>query len=139
MTETPSPEPDGAPQDSAAALTDLLASLRDRVMGVSESLLSTADGLLVVADVDSVHPESVAALAAATLGVGRRMADQCGAGPLREVIVRGGSDHVVVTAVGDRALLTVVGDEGLDLAAFQRESPAVVEELGKVLAADVSR
>ncbi|NEB05495.1 roadblock/LC7 domain-containing protein [Streptomyces sp. SID13726] len=135
MTEMPSPEP----HDSASSLTDILASLRDRVMGVSESVLSTADGLLVVADVDSVHPESVAALAAATLGVGRRMADQAGAGALREVVVRGGSGHVVVTAVGDRALLTVMGDEGLDLAAFQRESPAAVEELSKVLAADVAR
>ncbi|MFF0010092.1 roadblock/LC7 domain-containing protein [Streptomyces sp. NPDC005374] len=130
MTETPSPEPD-------AALIDILASLRDRVLGVSESVLSTADGLLVVADVDSVHPESVAALAAATLGVGRRIADLGGAGTLREVIVRGGSGHVVVTAVGDRALLTVMGDEGLDIAAFQRESPAAVEELSKALAADV--
>jgi len=135
MTETPSSEP----HDHGTSLTDILASLRDRVMGVSESVLSTADGLLVVADVDSVHPESVAALAAATLGVGRRMADQGGAGALREVIVRGGSGHVVVTAVGDRALLTVMGDEGLDLAAFQRESPAAVEELSKVLAADVAR
>ncbi|WP_328750400.1 roadblock/LC7 domain-containing protein [Streptomyces sp. NBC_00285] len=130
MTETPSPEPD-------TALIDILASLRDRVLGVSESVLSTADGLLVVADVDSAHPESVAALAAATLGVGRRIADLGGAGPLREVIVRGGSGHVVVTAVGDRALLTVMGDEGLDIAAFQRESPAAVEELSKALAADI--
>ncbi|MET9915326.1 roadblock/LC7 domain-containing protein [Streptomyces sp. NPDC006476] len=133
MTENPSSEP----CDSATTLTDILASLRDRVMGVSESVLSTADGLLVVADVESVHAESVAALAAATLGVGRRMADHTGAGPLREVVVRGGSGHVVVTAVGDRALLTVMGDEGLDLAAFQRESPAAVEELSKVLAEDV--
>ncbi|MEU3335484.1 roadblock/LC7 domain-containing protein [Streptomyces sp. NPDC002144] len=133
MTENPSSEP----RDSANALTDILASLRDRVMGVSESVLSTADGLLVVADVESVHAESVAALAAATLGVGRRMADHTGAGPLREVVVRGGSGHVVVTSVGDRALLTVMGDEGLDLAAFQRESPAAVEELSKVLAEDV--
>lgn len=133
MTENRSSEP----RDSATALTGILASLRDRVMGVGESVLSTADGLLVVADVESVHAESVAALAAATLGVGRRMADQAGAGPLREVVVRGGSGHVVVTAVGDRALLTVLGDEGMDLAAFQRESPAAVEELSKMLAEDV--
>ncbi|MCH5672736.1 roadblock/LC7 domain-containing protein [Streptomyces gilvus] len=133
MTENPSSEP----RDSATALTGILTSLRDRVMGVSESVLSTADGLLVVADAESVQAESVAALAAATLGVGRRMADHTGAGPLREVVVRGGSGHVVVTAVGDRALLTVMGDEGMDLAAFQRECPAAVEELSKVLAEDV--
>lgn len=122
---------------STESLTGILASLRDRVMGVSESVLSTVDGLLVVADVDKVHPESVAALAAATLGVGRRMADQSGAGALREVVVRCGAGHVIVVAVGERTLLTVMGDDGLDIAAFQRESPATVEQLNMVLAADV--
>ncbi|MDH6629199.1 putative regulator of Ras-like GTPase activity (Roadblock/LC7/MglB family) [Streptomyces sp. LBL] len=128
MTET-------LPPDS---LTDILTSLRERVMGVSESVLSTVDGLLVVADADTVHPESVAALAAATLGIGRRMADTTGVGVLREVVVRCGSGHVVVMAVGDRALLTVKGDDGLDLAAFQRESPVAVEQLNKVLASDAT-
>ncbi|GHA34180.1 hypothetical protein GCM10010372_37910 [Streptomyces tauricus] len=129
MSDTSQPNP----------LTEILTSLRDRVMGVSESVLSTADGLLVVADTDSSHAESVAALAAATLGVARRMADQTGVGALREVVARCGSGHVIVMAVGDRALLTVMGDDGLDLAALQRESPATVEQLTQALAADVAR
>ncbi|MDG5805484.1 dynein regulation protein LC7 [Streptomyces sp. JV178] len=123
---------------STETLTGILTSLRDRVLGVSESVLSTVDGLLVVADVDKVHPESVAALAAATLGVSRRMADQSGSGALREVVVRCGAGHVIVVAVGERTLLTVMGDDGLDIAAFQRESPATVEQLTKALAADVA-
>ncbi|MFD0307318.1 roadblock/LC7 domain-containing protein [Streptomyces sp. NPDC127119] len=129
MSDTSQPNP----------LTEILTSLRDRVMGVSESVLSTADGLLVVADTDSSHAESVAALAAATLGVARRMADQTGVGALREVVARCGSGHVIVMAVGDRALLTVMGDDGLDLATLQRESPATVEQLTQALAADVAR
>ncbi|MGY1497687.1 roadblock/LC7 domain-containing protein [Streptomyces sp. QTS52] len=130
------PQPPRSPQSSQ--LTDILISLRDRVMGVSESVLSTVDGLLVVADADTVHPESVAALAAATLGVSRRIAEQAKIGALREVVARCGSGHVIVLAVGERALLTVMGDDGLDIAAFQRESPATIEELTKVLAADVA-
>ncbi|WP_275409357.1 roadblock/LC7 domain-containing protein [Streptomyces sp. SID12501] len=130
------PQPPQSPQSSQ--LTDILISLRDRVMGVSESVLSTVDGLLVVADADTVHPESVAALAAATLGVSRRIAEQAKIGALREVVARCGSGHVIVLAVGERALLTVMGDDGLDIAAFQRESPATIEELAKVLAADVA-
>ncbi|UIX30892.1 roadblock/LC7 domain-containing protein [Streptomyces sp. GQFP] len=127
------------PQPSQSAqLTGILTSLRDRVMGVSESVLSTVDGLLVVADTDSAHPESIAALAAATLGVSSRIAEQANVGVLREVVARCGAGHVIVLAVGERALLTVMGDAGLDIAAFQRESPATVEELTKVLAADVA-
>ncbi|MER6952673.1 MULTISPECIES: roadblock/LC7 domain-containing protein [unclassified Streptomyces] len=133
MSEDPSPQPQPNP------LTDILISLRDRVMGVSESVLSTVDGLLVVADADSAHPESVAALAAATLGVASRMAEQAGTGTLREVVARCGSGHVIVVGVGERALLTVIADDGLDLAAFQRESPATVEQLNRTLAADVPR
>lgn len=123
MPETSSPDP----------LTDVLVSLRDRVMGVSESVISTADGLLVAADADSIHPESVAALAAAALGLGKRMAQQAGVGALREVVTRCGAGHVVVLAIGDRSLLTVLGDEGLDIAALQRESPATIEQLAKLL------
>jgi len=98
----------------------------------TRSALPRADGLLV-ADTDSAHLEFASAL-----GVGYRMADQAGVGALREVVVRCGSGHVIVMAVGERALLTVMGDDGLDIAAFQRESPATVEELTKALAADVA-
>ncbi|GAB2949768.1 hypothetical protein GCM10027075_57610 [Streptomyces heilongjiangensis] len=64
-------------------------------------------------------------------------ADQSGSGALREVVVRCGAGHVIVV-VGERTLLTVMGDDVLDIAAFQRESPATVEQLTKALAADVS-
>ena len=119
-------------------LTDVLTALRETVMGMSESVVSTADGLLVAADADTSHPESVAALAAACLGLGRRMAQQAGSGPLREVVTRCAGGHIVVFAIGDRALLTVIGDEGLDTATLQREAPAAIEQLGKLLAADAA-
>lgn len=123
---------------SADPLIDVLAALRDKVMGVSESVLATADGLLVATDAETVHPESVAAVAAATLSLGKRMAQQGETGTLRQVIAQCSGGHVLVVAVGDRALLAVVADEGLDLAAFQREAPAVVEELSRQLDADVA-
>ncbi|WP_113701347.1 roadblock/LC7 domain-containing protein [Nonomuraea lactucae] len=119
-------------------LIDVLTALREQVTGVSESIIATLDGLLVVADADTIHPESVAALAAATLGLGRRMAQQTGSGALREVITRGAGGHVVVLTIGERALLAVKGDEGLDLPAFLRESPRAVDQLEKLLSADVT-
>ncbi|MEV7682287.1 roadblock/LC7 domain-containing protein [Streptomyces sp. NPDC088341] len=122
---------------SVSSLVDVLASLRENVMGVSESVLSTTDGLLVAADADTVQPEAVAALAAATLGLGARMAEQAGAGALRDVVVRCGGGHVVVLAVGERALLSILGDEGLDVAALQRATPALAEELAGLLEGDV--
>ncbi|MFD7818032.1 roadblock/LC7 domain-containing protein [Streptomyces sp. NPDC059785] len=117
-------------------VTEVLTAFRDRVLGVSESVISTGDGLLVVADTDSSHPESVAALAAAHLSLGRRMAEQTGTGPLREVVSRGATGHVVILAIGERALLTVIGDEGLDVEALRHEAPLLVERLGTLLEAN---
>lgn len=119
-------------------VNDLLVSLRDRVMGVTESTLATADGLVVAADVSKTHPESMAAVAAATLSLGHRLSDQGGTGVLREVSARCSTGHVIVTAVGNRALLAVVTDDGLDMAAYRREIPGVVQALSDLLDSDVS-
>ncbi|MFF4899989.1 roadblock/LC7 domain-containing protein [Streptomyces sp. NPDC001068] len=117
---------------------DILVSLRDRVMGISETTLATVDGLVVASDADRTHPESMAALAAAALSLGHRLAEQGSTGTLRRLTVQCGAGHVVVTAVGTRALLAVVADEGLDCLAFDREIPTVVEDLKKVLANDTA-
>ncbi|MFJ9626675.1 roadblock/LC7 domain-containing protein [Streptomyces sp. NPDC091280] len=118
-------------------VTDLLIALRDNVMGVTESTLATSDGLVVASDANKTHPESMAALAAAGLSLGHRLADHGGAGHLREITARGSTGHVIVTAVGDRALLAVVADDGLDEAAFRREIPALTAELRRHLDKDV--
>ncbi|MEU6536971.1 roadblock/LC7 domain-containing protein [Streptomyces sp. NPDC047000] len=118
-------------------LIAVLTALRDKVMGVSESVISTVDGLLVAADTDAVHPESIAALSAATFSLGRRMAEEAGAKGLRDVATRGVGCHVVVQAINERALLTVVGDDGLDLTALHRELHSTIEELVRIFAYDV--
>ncbi|WP_460072340.1 roadblock/LC7 domain-containing protein [Streptomyces sp. YKOK-I1] len=117
-------------------VNDILISLRDKVMGVTESTLATVDGLVVASDVSKTHAESMAAVAAATLSLGRRLADQASTGTLREMSAQCSAGHVIVTAVGERALLAVMADEGLDLAAFRREMPALVAELGGILDSD---
>ncbi|MER8187384.1 roadblock/LC7 domain-containing protein [Kitasatospora sp. NPDC094015] len=120
---------------SSEALVDELRRLRERVMGITESVVSTADGLLVAADTVSVQPESLSALAAATLALGRRTSAEAGLGGMRENVTRAGGGFVVVTAIGEHALLVVVGDEGLDVAALGRECPGTVEALGRLLTA----
>ncbi|MFJ3496982.1 roadblock/LC7 domain-containing protein [Streptomyces sp. NPDC086091] len=117
-------------------LVEVLTALRERVVGVHDSVLSTADGLLVAADADTVHPESVAALSAATLSLGHRLAHEADGGALRDVTTRCAGRHILIQAVGDRALLTVLGDEGLDLTGLQLQMPATVEHLLKILDED---
>ncbi|WNI14385.1 roadblock/LC7 domain-containing protein [Actinacidiphila sp. ITFR-21] len=119
---------------SYEALVSVLKSLRERVMGINETVIATADGLLVAADTATAQPESVSALAAAGLGIGRRTAAEVGLGGLRDVVTRCAGGYVVVLAVGDNALLVILADEGLDLAGLYRSSPVAVEHLATLLA-----
>ncbi|MEU0842837.1 roadblock/LC7 domain-containing protein [Streptomyces sp. NPDC005962] len=121
----------GAPSE---ALVKELTGLRELVLGISESIIATPDGLLVAADTANVQPESLAALSAATLALGKRSAAEVGLGSLREVVTRCNGGYSVVLAVGEQALLVILGDEGLDMSALRRETPAVVERLGGLLA-----
>src|SRR3954465_11170493 len=106
-------------------------------MGVTETTLATSDGLVVASDPPTPHPEAMAAVAAATLALGNRLADEGGTGHLREISASCSTGHVIVTAVGDRALLAVGTDDALDQAALRREIPAVTAKLRRHLAEDV--
>ncbi|MBC3839732.1 dynein regulation protein LC7 [Streptacidiphilus sp. 4-A2] len=118
---------------SPQSLVDELRSLRERVMGLSESAVSTADGLLVVADTATTQPESLAALSAAALGLGKRTAHEVGIGRIRDVTTHCSSGYCVVLAIGEQALLVILGDEGMDLAALHSEAPATVRRLAALL------
>ncbi|WP_062341008.1 MULTISPECIES: roadblock/LC7 domain-containing protein [Herbidospora] len=121
------------------ALKAELHSLRDRVTGVMETAVATVDGLLVVADTDGVSPETVSALSAATLGLGKRFGYEVGLHELREVVIRCRGGFIVVYAVGSIALLAILGDEGLDVARLHVESRPTVERLTHLLVDERAR
>lgn len=116
-----------------------LRSLRDQVPGVLETAVAAVDGLLVTADTDGARPEALAALAAATLGLGKRTGLEVGMGRLREVVIRCGGGHVIVYAIQDEALLVVLGDEGLDVPTLHVASRRTVERLSMLLLGTPSR
>ncbi|GAA3412281.1 MULTISPECIES: roadblock/LC7 domain-containing protein [Streptosporangium] len=111
-----------------------LKILRDQVTGVLETAVASVDGLLVAADSEGARPEVLAALAAATLGLGKRTGYEVGMGELREVVTRCRSGYIVVYAVRQEALLVVLADEGLDVSRLHVESRPTVERLGALLA-----
>ncbi|GAA4206208.1 hypothetical protein GCM10022252_68000 [Streptosporangium oxazolinicum] len=119
---------------SRQAVLAELKILRDRVVGVLETAVASVDGLLVAADSEGARPEVLAALAAATLGLGKRTGYEVGMGELREVVIRCRSGYIVVYAVRQEALLVVLADEGLDVSRLHVESRPTVERLGVLLA-----
>jgi uncharacterized protein len=116
------------------ALLEQMEALRDRVAGITDTALATRDGLLIKADTADVDPDNIAAMAAAMLGLARRMAAEAGRGTLHEAIAQGSGGYVATYAVGTSALLVVVGDAGLDVTALYRESRVTVEKLSHLIA-----
>ena len=112
-----------------AELRELLAE----VIGVSGALIATADGMLIAAEVeDSLHAESIAALAAASSGVGSQFAYLMRLGELGGTVVQGTKGCVAVHPIGDNAILVLFGTEGPNVA---RLHLAVRQALPRVEAA----
>jgi uncharacterized protein len=115
------------------ALLALLRALRDRVAGITDIALASLDGLIITSDTANIDPDSLAALAAASLGIAQRMSAEAGQGTLREATTRSSSGIVAVYAVGTSALLVVVGGKGLDTTSLHRESRPTVEAIEVLL------
>jgi uncharacterized protein len=116
------------------ALLDEMRALRDRVVGISDTALASRDGLIIRADTADVDADNLAALAAASLGLARRMTAEVGIGTLHEAVTRSSGGYVATYAVGTTALLVLVGDAGLDTTRLYRESRATIEKLELILA-----
>ncbi|MFE0106856.1 roadblock/LC7 domain-containing protein [Streptomyces sp. NPDC059009] len=115
-------------------LTAYLRELRERWAGVTDSAVAAVDGLLIAADTqESLDAEKLAALAAAELGLARRVTTATDRGALRRAICHGSQGPVAIYAVGDTAVLVVLGDEGLDLVRLHQESKAIVDRVDALL------
>jgi uncharacterized protein len=120
---------------------DLLAEmrgLREQVPGVTGTLVAASDGLLVAADIDSgsdspVEADSLAAIAAASLGVARRVVGVARQGTLGRAVTYASRGHMVVYGVGAAAVLAVLGDEGLDVSALHQKSQPALGRIRTIL------
>jgi len=86
-------------------LRDLQATAPD----IIASAVITADGLSLASALPSdVEEERVAAMSAAMLSLGERIASELQRGDLEEVYIRGDQGLVLLTAVGKNAVLTAL-------------------------------
>lgn len=115
MTATLDP-PDLYDQPGDHAARSVLRSLADALPGVRGALVASVDGRPVAAVLPEHDASSTAAIVAASLGLGTRLADLAGEGSLQEIVVRSGSGYVVIYAVGDRGVLTVLTTAAVNLA-----------------------
>lgn len=123
-----------------AALTGLqqqLAGLRGDVSGVRGALVASCDGHPIAHNLPVEAADdggrSAAAMIAALLGIGQRLAELTDDPELVEATVRSAAGSVIVYAVGAHAVMTVLTDESVNLAglklAARRRIPTLAESV----------
>ncbi len=110
-------------KDMQAAATDIVASA-----------VVSVDGLAMASSLpDDVEEDRVAAMSAAMLSLGERIASELGRGKLNEVYIRGDEGYVLLTAVGTEAVLTALARKDAKLGLVFLEMRRATEDLVKLL------
>ncbi|WP_326552479.1 roadblock/LC7 domain-containing protein [Micromonospora sp. NBC_01813] len=121
--------------DTDTAILTELHGLRRRVPEVAGSVLAGVDGLMISRDLTDTgtDADSIAALAAASIGLGRRFAVTSGHGELRETVIAGTHGYVALYAAGSRALLAVLAGPGADLPLLHTHARRVAQLVDGIL------
>jgi predicted regulator of Ras-like GTPase activity (Roadblock/LC7/MglB family) len=110
-------------RDMQAASPDIIASAVVSVDGLTMASALPGD----------VEEDRVAAMSAAMLSLGERIANELGRGNLDEVYIRGEEGFVLLTAVGDEAVLTALAREEAKLGLIFLEMRRAAEDLEKLV------
>ena len=90
-------------------LTNSLYELQASTTDIEASVIVSVDGLVIASALPSDATEDrVAAMSAAMLSLGERIAMELGRGALEQVYVKGDQGYVILMSVGQEAVLTVL-------------------------------
>jgi predicted regulator of Ras-like GTPase activity (Roadblock/LC7/MglB family) len=96
----------------ADQMVDRLRDMQAASADIIASSVVSVDGLTIASALPGdVEEDRVAAMSAAMLSLGERIASELGRGSLDEVYIRGVEGFVLLTAVGDEAVLTALARE----------------------------
>jgi predicted regulator of Ras-like GTPase activity (Roadblock/LC7/MglB family) len=111
-----------------------LHAMGGRLSDVRGLLVATVDGLLVAAvGTAGTDEDTVAAMAAAQIGLGQQIARAVSGGAFLENVTRTTEGYVAVFGAGRDALLAVIADSGLNLGRLQYEARPAAARIGTLL------
>ena len=118
------------PQLIVDRLRDLQASSPD----VEGSAVVSVDGLTIASALpQGVEEDRVAAMSAAMLSLGDRIASELGRGALEQVYIKGSNGYVLLMSVGEDAVLTALSRENTKLGLILLDMRRSVEALSKLI------
>lgn len=111
-------------------LRDMQASSPD----IEASAVVSVDGLTIASALpQSVEEDRVAAMSAAMLSLGERIASELGRGALEQVYIKGSNGYVLVMSVGADAVLTALARENAKLGLILLDMRRAVDGLSKLI------
>jgi len=111
-------------------LRDLQASSGD----VEAAAIVSVDGLSMASSLPGhIEEDRVSAMSAAMLSLGERISSELGRGMLEQVMVKGESGYVILTAVGDEAVLTVLARKEAKLGLIFLDVTRTVDALSQLV------
>jgi hypothetical protein len=115
-------------------LTNTLNELQTSTADIEASALVSVDGLIIASALPAETGEDrVAAMSAAMLSLGERIAVELGRGVLDQVYVKGDHGYVILMSVGEEAVLTVLAQARAKLGLVFLEMRRAAERLSRLL------
>lgn len=101
---------------------------------IEASGVFNVDGLAMAAALPpSVEEDRVAAMSAAMLSLGERIASELGRGGLEQVYIKGSSGYVILMSIAGDAVLTALAQENAKLGLVLLDMHRTVEDLTKMI------
>jgi predicted regulator of Ras-like GTPase activity (Roadblock/LC7/MglB family) len=115
-------------------IVDLLRDLQASSTDIEASAVVSSDGLAIATALPhNVEEDRVAAMSAAMLSLGERIATELGRGALEQVYIKGADGYVIIMSVGYEAVLTVLARENAKLGLILLDMHRSVQALYNLL------
>jgi predicted regulator of Ras-like GTPase activity (Roadblock/LC7/MglB family) len=115
-------------------MVERLRDLQVSTEAVEAAAIVSVDGLSMASSMPAdVEEDRVAAMSAAMLSLGERIASELGRGTLDQVYIKGEKGFVILMAVGEEAVLTVLANQDAKLGLVFLEMKRAVTDLEKLV------
>ncbi len=115
-------------------MVELLRNLQASSPNIEASAVVSVDGLTIASALpQNVEEDRVAAMSAAMLSLGERIASELGRGTLEQVYIKGAGGYVLLMSVGQDAVLTALARESAKLGLILMDMHRTVEALKNIL------
>lgn len=115
-------------------MTERLRDLQVSSPDVEAAAIISVDGLSMASAMPGdIEEDRVAAMSAAMLSLGERIAGELGRGKLDQVYIKGAQGYVILMSVGEEAVLTVLARKDAKLGLIFLDMGRAVEDFEKLI------